>query len=1462
MQYEMTTIEVVPSVTLAEAWLKDQAIAFAATLLGTYDPSSGPRTLACARYLETSLADMPVELLSDSTLSLLATIGTEYYEYFSMDKLARRKQAQYVDGPILLEPLARKAQAELANRDTVAASGLNRVLISHAVYLLRRPHLSALKILKWLNRAAPNAVPGIRTILADLQSPGSTRGLHVTNLLDSSRNTNTQTRDRLDELGSFHALLLDAAGDQRREAETWLTRICMAYRSSLFCWPLLTEGTEEENGKTAEDATDGEAQQRAVRGLSLPISLFVLEDGKSSWQPAPNARGQQIWFGYHLTRAEERAGKRRPRFEPTTYAGPPHITGFRFCFAQDWWDALRIGADVAKKLWASQNGRLKFADADAADRKLRASLNVDLRAACDIVEVVFSALPDDAWTKMPLDKHFFMVGGRSAEAYWVQCVLSLLLPGEDVPMGVCTGKIDYRDGEFEMGNVAGIAAKLEYANRAGFPRVVVAGDSREYFGELYLDEDEQVEEGGDGPDVSPETAAAPKPGDLDEADPIRAELRAFLDRLDEDRSKKTVEVNFARTARAAADAMQSAGWRRTDFLRTPEFQRKFGRTHKRLYMRDALRDRQQARRLKRLDIEEYRRSPWRDYEEGRLRALDRLLTSRTGRTVVHVTRAEVRNAYPALSVEEALGKWAAWKDNRVRTGEGIGYRDPGLGVATLRSADGDTETRLWAALAEMLDADEHWWEQFQWADLPDAADLLGQLLCNQRADPKIGLGAAPDLVIVFDDAGFATRRTNLVFPTEFHHQFIDLLNPRHPSNHKRDYLDEALKRHDRSGRDIGARIVVVLAEDQQTELEPADVDLMPEDRALLERLSIFRFGCSRHAAYAMANFDIEPAARLQWKQFEQSVQRLIGDRLLSASRADLFLTSKGRRAVGQPQIYEDAQRLVSAHRHAALALCPILFPQGARMSTNRDRQLEPASVLDAIWHLQTAFRLVPWRFRHSWLTNGGLPRVADAQAQLTFLRTAPDWDTVTRLRVNQRTRQDSVDLCLELLSAQTKILGREPPSMVVGLTIETCGRLYKNVPQGQATIDAKVDEITAIVDKAIANLHAEDLTKSEWQRRMRHLLSRQIFALRMLGLSLADPRMAGARNYIDNAVTEIVKPDFLEELGDGREGLDDFPIARDCWRTLWSDGKDDATPNKSLSPFERSRYAYAAARSNLSRSRPVSGPTEPWDEPWIEYFILTRPDIVSPEQIRAPLKTWWQIYGQTAEDSLAFGRRVLDKDEHAARTKKGEWEERWFSDLAAAWGNLWRYITHEDQATRLVGAPVAPALRLIGVLALQETLPAFQFMKDSGPFWLKHWHRLALSEPTRGWPAAAEGAFGFVADEWAALGRAVVGNKVGWIAMLADLKTLKDDSVRLSRVMHWLHAYEAMGIDRLHDADPEALTLKARRMPLAAEYLRTANHARSNARAILDLHTDGKPWLEEQRFRVLLSDIVASLSNN
>jgi hypothetical protein len=1428
---------------LSTCWLQDQSIAFAATLLGEVDALFEDRPFACASYIVNCIDVIRSGLVSDSTLALITSIDPDYKNADRLGELGLERIAGVAD--------ALATTVAVAKRDGLIANGLNRMLISHAVYLLKRPHMTAVNFFKWLRRAAPTAVPGIKRIITELQNPDSpTRG-QIDAELAQSRNTTLQARDRLDHLDRFHELVLVSSAKQRSAVEIWWTRICMAYRSSFFCWPLLTERVD--GGLQGE----GQSVRRPVRGLSLPVSLFIVDDGKSTWRTAPNARGQKVWFKYKLSRADEKV-RDEPRFQIAENDMPAHIEGFRFGFTPDWWHAFRVGLDVAKKLWATQNGRLRFADPAQAQKKLQSDLNVDLRAACDIVAEVFKLVDADSWQGLERRDEFFTVADRSAEAYWVQCILSLLLPSGDLPMGVCTGTIDYKDGEFEIGLVEGVDAKLEYANRAGFPRAIVPGDSRGYSGGDIFGDDHMLDNGVARSDA--EAVEIPEEGPED-PDPVGNELKSFLDRLSGDRSRKTLEVNFARTARAAADAMQPSGWRRTDFLRTPEFQRAFIRTQRRLFMRDAMRDDQLRRRLKRSDVAKYENRPWLEEEERRLTRLDRLLQSRTGRSVIHVTRSEVRRIAPGMSVEEALAGWVAWKDNQVRRGD-IGYRGPGLGVVTLRTAHGDTETRLWAALAEMLDADDGWWAKFQWADLPQAASLLAQLLCNQHADPEISRGSAPDLLLVFDDVGFATERTNPIFPAEFHHQFIDLLNPRHPSNNKRDYLDAALKQLDNGGQSLPTRIVVVLKDG-----EPSDApvvsdtgDVTQVERALLNRLGLFRFGCSRHAGFAMVNFDAKPEEQMEWPAYENALRRLFDSHLLSASRDVVYLTDAGRRCIDTSSYFGSAWRLARAHRHAALALCPILSPSGARISTNRDRQLEPENVLEATWHLKESFGLVPWRFQAWWRTNDGLPSVAASLALLTFLRTSPDWDTVLRLRVNSVTRQDSVELSHELLKSEEDIAKRRPSSLAVGQTVETMGRVFKNEKQAQVDIESKAAQVVEMVNLAVEDLKKENLGSTEWKRRLRHLLSRQVFALRMLGLPLTDLRFSGARSYIDNAVGDVLKPEFLTKLGVEREGLDDFPISPDCWRALWSDGNRDSTGNKTLTLTERSRYAYAAARATLGRTGPGGRQTNPWDEPWVAYFVLTRPEDIQPKQIAAPLNTWWSVYGKSAEDSRAFGKRVLNMQPHAQRTKSGRWEERWLSDLRTACGNLWRYVAHSEPSTRLVGPPVAAALRLINVIALQETLPAWRFMQDSGQVWLPIWPLLAGSARNAAWPEPARKSFGFVAEEWAVIGKAVVAHEAGWIAMLSDLKALPDDNARVVRVESWLRACVVAGIARLQRDDPEDLSFRAAELPVVVDLSRARWFACKNAKHVLGLTTKGVPKLQNQQLRDLLEEFASALA--
>ena len=55
----------------------------------------------------------------------------------------------------------------------------------------------------------------------------------------------------------------------------------------------------------------------------------------------------------------------------------------------EWARAFQFGLEVAKTLWRTQNGRLRFVDEVTAGAMLNTSLVVDLGAGCAIVDAIF-----------------------------------------------------------------------------------------------------------------------------------------------------------------------------------------------------------------------------------------------------------------------------------------------------------------------------------------------------------------------------------------------------------------------------------------------------------------------------------------------------------------------------------------------------------------------------------------------------------------------------------------------------------------------------------------------------------------------------------------------------------------------------------------------------------------------------------------------------------------------------------------------------------------------------------------------------------------------------------------------------------------------------------------------------------------------------------------------------------------
>lgn len=199
------------------------------------------------------------------------------------------------------------------------------------------------------------------------------------------------------------------------------------------------------------------------------------------------------------------------------------------------------------------------------------------------------------------------------------------------------------------------------------------------------------------------------------------------------------------------------------------------------------------------------------------------------------------------------------------------------------------------------------------------------------------------------------------------------------------------------------------------------------------------------------------------------------------------------------------------------------------------------------------------------------------------------------------------------------------------------------------------------------------------------------------------------------------------------------------------------------------------------------------------------------------------------------------------------------SELSFATANLWRYVANEEETGRLIGVPIAPALRLIRVLALQEVLPAWRFVKNGGPEWLKHWPVLAGTKSGPHWPPPANGSYGFVADEWSALARTVIGHKAGWVAMLSSLQLLPDNSARFALLQSWLSCCRSLGITRLSGRDPEDLRHLDPQLDISNDFGKHLYFAQQYVARFLDVGPVGADLLQDTNDCALLKSFVVQI---
>jgi hypothetical protein len=593
---------------------------------------------------------------------------------------------------------------------------------------------------------------------------------------------------------------------------------------------------------------------------------------------------------------------------------------------------------------------------------------------------------------------------------------------------------------------------------------------------------------------------------------------------------------------------------------------------------------------------------------------------------------------------------------------------------------------------------------------------------------------------------------------------------------------------------------------------PENIDAAGRDA--LERLAVFRFDFSIQAAYALLNYDRPDRERLAWQDVDERLQALISKKAVFATRGRYYIAPQLLPKLRDGRHYSEPD----AHLSAAKSLAPILEPRNLFIASNRDRTLEPENVLEATWHLHRARVLVPPRNQRI------RSQCKNALSTLTFLRPFPDWDTVKQLLYSPATLADAVDLGRELLSKECSITGRTPHSSRVSVFLNAIGDLGRslNGPTAESLRAQLADEATALfTDKEMA---LEAKRGRDPSRQKRKLFSEYVYCMKMLGVTDKDSRVSSALSYLDNTFTEVVSKDFY------LQDLDDYPVSWDLFKTRWSD--------PDLAVKERSTQAYVASRIYIGRWREGVQVREPWDQPWIEYFSLTIPEDFYAPQLHNPLATWNEVYGHDRESAEAFGQRVRDFGSYLPSKENQEW--CWGNKIRSAADNLWQFITHSEDERRLRDWEADIALRLIDVIALRETLPAFDFIERRGEKWFGRWPE----HLGRCW-----------SKDWNNVAGRIISGQAGWVSMLS-FSALDDQTIEVVR--SWLHAYRNIGAAPLENNDPERLLERGGSLALVDTYRRKRAAALWNGYQLLAQRNE-RGWTIYGDLRVALENILRDI---
>jgi hypothetical protein len=764
---------------------------------------------------------------------------------------------------------------------------------------LRQGDLPLERALRWfgfIDQAHHGAVRGLIRRIKRSEVVHSDLAQHMFIARDVTQPTEKRAY-AIDQIFDQISTLLDEVRDEEGDGghgfkRGWWVRTCLAWRSSLYSWPVMWGGGIE----------------LAAYGMGLPLALQLKFDGRST----------------------------------VSFSGDPqHLR-----WTSEWVDAFHIGMRAAKELWRSQNGRIRVADEDAFEQCLTSSLVVDVRMADAVVSVLYSSDNGSCELNGPSAQAYWaiailgLLNGTGANLQGAATGRLERANGSWYlrPVGNIRQKLRFANAHGHSRLVIpgqeeeSVAAEGEKKLPDNSPaESMLLDDEPEDATRDYLAFREDLKD--EGTELRLEVNLCPDLRTAADALSQSGWRRSSFVRLPEMQGAFTYTLRrlfLHENPAACAEQTNSRfsakhAWREEEereleglraFLLGAEYDDTVNPV--RFVAREDLA--QEVSRLNRL------------VREDGVRPLPSPIEATLGKWLAwedHRRRQLGADGTPSL---------------------------PGIGLLAIKTMPGERDDRVWGVVASELGASNDWYSRFRWAVPEQAAIELAHLLDNVPLDRDISSSPPPDLLVVFDEAGITQNPMNAEVITDRIGSWMEIVNPKWHGPGRLEVLSEALSTSKAGLGIHRCRVLVIhgVRVDKSEKVEgltERQIDLL--QKLAVFRFT-FSEQAGFHLYRLSESLSVGNNLWLDYQQLLNSLQRagvlrqtrgrfFIKPTLLPSLRGTGEFEDRTK-AWWQPEMQE----------RAAEALCPVVQPSYDYRSQNRDAGSSSEAHLEATYHISRA----------------------------------------------------------------------------------------------------------------------------------------------------------------------------------------------------------------------------------------------------------------------------------------------------------------------------------------------------------------------------------------------------------------------------------------------------------------------------------------------------------------------------